>query len=209
MATNQAINDLHFMAAVIRRSSVQSEKYDLISGFETDDELYFGEFANGLVKRDFPNARRSLCEQLGASIAVRRKRLFHRKLHEEKLGERRQVAPVRPQQQPTVSASQPHALFSQAVALPTPLPLQRLKNQKNAPTRSDDTRSRFDGAATRGHLKAGPGLSTISMGSSVRNPDTVYPDMPQISSGNGRCTCPYCAKPLVTARLKKDLNYWK
>lgn len=31
MATKQSIDDLHFMAAVIRRSSVQSENYDLLS----------------------------------------------------------------------------------------------------------------------------------------------------------------------------------
>jgi hypothetical protein len=208
MATKQAIDDLHFMAAVIRRSSVQSEKYDLISRFETDDELYFGEFANLVVKREFPKARRSLCEQLGASIAVRRKRILHRKLHENKLGERRQVAPVGLGQQHTVSTSHPHVSPSQVVAGPIPLPVQRLKNQNNLSTGSDDTRSRFDGTAARGHL-ARPSLSTISMGSSVRNPEIFYPDMPQISSSDGRCTCPYCAKPLASEKLQKDNNYWK
>jgi hypothetical protein len=201
MATKQAINDLHFMAAVIRRSSVQNEKYNLITGFETNEELLFGQFARLLVKRDFPNARHSLCEQLAASIAVRRKMLSHRKLHEDKLGERRQVTPVGPQL--TVSPSE------QSQARPNPLPLQRLKNQKDRPTGSDDTRSRFDGQAARGYLQAGPSLSTISRGSSVRNRDILYPDMPEISSANGRCTCPYCGKPLVAKKLKEDLNYWK
>src|SRR5882757_1976028 len=76
-ATEQAIESLHFMAAAIRRSSVQSEKYILSSRFERDDELCFQEWAKLLVRREFPNARRSLCEHFGASIAVRRKRLFH------------------------------------------------------------------------------------------------------------------------------------
>ncbi|OBT39283.1 hypothetical protein VE00_10598 [Pseudogymnoascus sp. WSF 3629] len=208
MATKQSIDDLHFMAAVIRRSSVQSENYDLLSRFETGDELLFGEFAKGLVKREFPNARRSLCEQLGASIAVRRKKLLRRKLHEEKLGERRQDGPVKLRQQPTVSASQ-SSVFPSEGAASTPLPFQRLKNQDNRHTGSDNTRSKFDGAAARGHLKAGPSRSTTSMGSSIRNPDIVYPDMPQISGSSGRCTCPYCAKPLVAEKLQKYNNYWK
>jgi hypothetical protein len=93
-AAEQAIDDLHVMAAAIRRSSVQSQKYNLSSRFERDDDLYFEEHATLLVKREFSNAQRSLCEQLGASIAVRRKRLFRKKLHEEKLSTWREQVPV-------------------------------------------------------------------------------------------------------------------
>jgi hypothetical protein len=138
-AIEQAIDGLHFMAAAIRRSSVQSQKYNLSSRFERDDDLYFEERATLLVKRGFPNARRSLCEQLGASLAVRRKRLFRRKLHEEKLSKRREMDPVDPipPKQAMASESKPHISLSRPDARPSPLPLQRLKKEKNFPTGSD------------------------------------------------------------------------
>jgi hypothetical protein len=212
-ATEQAIDSLHFMAAAIRRSSVQSEKYILSSRFERDDELCFQAWAKLLVKREFPNARRSLCEHLGASIATRRKRLFHKKLHEEKLGERRKVAPAlpRPQQKVMVSTSTPQVSPSQLDTRPPPLPLiQRLKAQNNRPTGSDDTRSRLEGTAARKRIKGGPSFSTISMGSSVQNSTIPYPEMPQVSAGDKFCPCPYCRKPLEAGKLKiKDPKYWK
>ncbi|RDW74909.1 hypothetical protein BP6252_06051 [Coleophoma cylindrospora] len=207
-AAEQAIDDLHFMAAAIRRSSVQSVKYNLSSSFERDDELYFEGFATLLVKREFPNTRHSICEQLGASIAVRRKRLFRRKLHEEKLSTRRGKAPFgsRSAENATGAVAKPSLSPSQANVRPNPLPLQRLKGA-NKPTGSGDSRSRLESTAARNYLK-GPSLSTVSMGSSVRNTTIDYPLKPKHSEDDKFCACPYCARPLEVKKLKKD-KYWE
>ncbi|UKZ52305.1 hypothetical protein TrVGV298_006080 [Trichoderma virens] len=89
-ATEKSVTDLHFMAAAIRRASTQSQKYVLSSTFEQNEEAYFEDYATILARRDFPNARRSLCEHLGASVAVRRQKIFRKKAHEEKLSKRRE-----------------------------------------------------------------------------------------------------------------------
>jgi hypothetical protein len=209
-ATEQAIDDLHFMAAAIHRSSVQSEKYNLSSRFERDDDLYFGEYATLLVKREFPNARRSLCEQLGASIAVRRKRLFRSKLHEKKLNTSRKMLSFgpNPSEQATGSVSKSDVSLSHADAQLTPQSPQRLK-ENNVPTRSEDTTSKLASVEARNYIRKKRSLSTISIGSSVQISPIDYPEAPKSSEGDIHCACPYCAKPLEAERLKKDNNYWE
>ncbi|KAI1330203.1 hypothetical protein F5Y16DRAFT_31336 [Xylariaceae sp. FL0255] len=64
-AIQKALDELHFMAIAIRRSSVRSQKYNLSSHFPRDDDSYFQQQAGLLVRYFFPDARRSLCDQLG------------------------------------------------------------------------------------------------------------------------------------------------
>jgi DNA primase len=209
IAARQALNDLHFMASIIRKSSVQSEIYNLSSRVTRDDDLYFEENAQLLVKRDYPNARRSLQEQLGSSISIRRKRIYQRKLHEVKHQQRRQADQdnIRPPpRRGSTSASHPSP--SQADAKPKPLALQMLKKANDEHNNSIDTRSRFDGTAARKRLKRSSSTSS-SRGSTVRDSEIVYPDMPKFSKSDERCECPYCTKPLLVSQLRKDPEHWK
>ncbi|KAH8702324.1 hypothetical protein BGW36DRAFT_424603 [Talaromyces proteolyticus] len=205
-ATESAIDGLHFMASAIRRSSTQSQRYNLSSRFDRDDDISFEEYSVLLVKRDFPNARRSLCEQLGASIAVRRKRLFRSNIHEEKLSTRREI--VLPKQG-SGPVAQPRVSPSQADAQLTASQPHRLKIEYKASPWSDDTRSKLDSMAVRSYLNRGPSLSTISTGSSVRNTKVDYPAKPNAGNDDKYCACPYCAKPLELGRLRMDAKYWE
>ncbi|KAK4065219.1 uncharacterized protein Triagg1_8658 [Trichoderma aggressivum f. europaeum] len=83
-----ALDRLHLIAADIRRIWIRSLKYNLASSFHQNDDSYFHEQACILVRYYFRDARRSLCDQLGASLAIRRSKLLQRMRHEENFGTR-------------------------------------------------------------------------------------------------------------------------
>ncbi|KAM0518935.1 hypothetical protein ACHAPE_003925 [Trichoderma viride] len=80
----QALEGLYFMARAILRASVRSHEYSLSPHFHRDDDSYFQEQACLFVRHSFKDARRSLCNQLGASLAIRRSKFLQRMRHEEK-----------------------------------------------------------------------------------------------------------------------------
>lgn len=197
------------MASIIRKSSVQSEIYNLSSRVTRDDDLYFEEFARLLVKRDYSNARRSLQEQLGSSIAIRRKRIYQRKFHEEKHRQRRQADQDNVRPPPQMGSMFPsHPSPSQADAKPKPLALQMFNEANKEHNNSVDTRSRFDGTAARERLKRSS-FTSSSRGSTIRESEIIYPEIPKFSKSEERCECPYCAKPLLVSQLRKDPEHWK
>ncbi|KAL6900065.1 hypothetical protein GGI43DRAFT_56176 [Trichoderma evansii] len=202
-AIQKALDELHFMAAAIRRSSVRSQKYNLSSRFHRDDDSYFQEQACLLVRYYFMDARRSLCDQLGASLAMRRSKFFRRIQHEEKLRTRRNPEEskhsIRPQQLHNLDAE------GSQVNLPPKRPTVQFK----APLGTGDTRSQLNSEVARHHLRQGPALSTISMGSSIRLSSAIYPDKPKFTDGRKECACPYCARRLMTSRLKNEPKYWQ
>jgi hypothetical protein len=207
-AVQKSLDELHFMAIAIRRSSIRSHKYNLSSHFYREDDDYYLEQACLLVRYLFPDARRSLSDQLGASLAIRRKRFFQKMRHEEKLRDRRQPTelnvnrekvPIQP-----VGESQP------AIARANIEPNTPLKEKPVIlPVRSIDTASRMDSVAARDYLKTGPALSTISMGSSIHLSSMTYPEKPIFAEGDKQCACPYCSRLLSTTRLKDGSMYWQ
>jgi len=205
------------MATAIRRSSVRSQKYNLSSHFHRDDDSYFQQRAYLLVRYFFPDARRSLCDQLGESIAVRRKRIFQRIQREEKLSTRRQPAKPNNNLGKGVEGAE-RPLMSAQISMPqVDKRLANLSRQNPTvprrgpagPAGSADTGSRLDGVAARHYLKRGPALSTASTGSSIRLSTMTYPDKPRFVEGDERCACPYCARPLLTIRLENEPKYWQ
>ncbi|CAG9990474.1 unnamed protein product [Clonostachys byssicola] len=197
----EAVEELHFMASVIRRSSVRSQNYSLSSRFESDDDPYFENYVFLILSNTFPHARRSLCKQLGASIALRRKRLRWKIQHEEKLKTRQTPDQVNtsPEQATPVAQSQP--------SRPQPS-LPRQVEPRVIPPSSIGTRSNLDPGMARRRLKERPPLSTVSMGSSVCLSGRKYPPKPHPLPDATDCACPYCARRLSTAKLANDPRFW-
>lgn len=210
-AIQKALDELHFMAAAIRRSSVRSQRYNLSSHFHRDDDSSFQEQACLLVRYYFRDARRSLCDQLGTSLAMRRSKFFQRMRHEEKLSIRRSPEeskhPVKPAEGPVTRLQQLSPLDAEGSQ--ANLPKQKVAVRFKALLGSGDTGSQLDSVAARHHLKQGPALSAISMGSSIRLSSATYPDKPKFADGDRECTCPYCARRLMTIRLKNEPKYWQ
>ncbi|RFU77423.1 camk camk1 camk1-cmk kinase [Trichoderma arundinaceum] len=211
-AVEKSVDDLHFMAAAIRRASTQSQKYSLSSTFEQNEELYFENYATVLARREYPNARRSLCEQLGASIAIRRRKLSRKRMHEEKLGQRREVTALN--SKPTASNeshlnAKPQQTRTREESKIQPLVLRALQKKHNIPSVSHESGSELQSTVVRNYLKHGPTLSAVSSGSSIKTEAIEYPKKPKFSPGDKYCACPYCAKPLDSQRLGRDTNYWE
>ncbi|CAI7653491.1 unnamed protein product [Penicillium palitans] len=203
-----AIEELHFMASIIRRSSVRSQNYSLSSSFEKDDDHYFENYVFLIIRHTFPYARQSLCKQLGTSIALRRRRLRHKIQHEAKLRTRQtpRLVNTNTAQEPPIAQSQPYRPQSGLSPMSPSSPRQ--VEGGVIPTRTIDTRSNLNAGMARRDLKAGRALSTISMGSSVRLSDRKYPPKPHFQPGAVDCACPYCARRLTTAKLCKIPTFW-
>lgn len=87
-AIDSALNRLHFLAAAIRKSSAKQLEYN-VATFLSEYDILFHKDAVLLVRWRFPSARKGLCQQLGDSIAVRRRMLLQKHHHAKKLTVRR------------------------------------------------------------------------------------------------------------------------
>ncbi|KAK8877655.1 camk camk1 camk1-cmk kinase [Apiospora arundinis] len=204
-----AVEELHFMANVIRKSSVRNQIYNLSSDFGKDNDHYFENYVFLLVKHTFPHARISLCKQLSTSIAVRRKRLDHKIRHGQKLKTRRIPPSQVRSDQTRAHISQPVTSRLQLPPNPYPKPLHvPEKGNRVVPSSSIGTRSHLNVEMARRGLKARPSFSTISTGSSVRLSTRSYPPKPTFPVGATDCACPYCSQPLSVPKLIHNPSYW-
>lgn len=87
-AINSALDRLHSLAVIIREISAKRVEYT-VSTFLTDDDTVFRRDAASLVQWRFQAAGKGICQQLGDSIAVRRKILLMKNLHAKELTVRR------------------------------------------------------------------------------------------------------------------------
>ncbi|KAK6856466.1 HET-domain-containing protein [Apiospora arundinis] len=204
-----AVEELHFMANVIRKSSVRNQIYNLSSDFGKDNDHYFENYVFLLVKHTFPHARISLCKQLSTSIAVRRKRLDHKIRHGQKLKTRRMPPSQVSSDQTRAHISQPVTSRLQLPPNPYPKPLHvPEKGNRVVPSSSIGTKSHLNVEMARRGLKARPSFSTISTGSSVRLSTRSYPPKPTFPVGATDCACPYCSQPLSVPKLSHNPSYW-
>ena len=210
VAIEAALDRLHFLATAIRRASIQSNRYDLSSS-NRDSDAYFEQMATLLVRRRFPHAKGTLHEQLGASIAVRRKRLIHRLRHAEKLSfKRERTKSSRPQKNETVQLTLTrqggHDNFSSPRGMGSAVGATSVTNY-----------SKMDAGKAWNRIRRPPALSTISIGSSVQDVsiEHLYPEPPKFDSSDSqiRVPCQYCRRPLLAVMLRdKDggkSRYWK
>jgi hypothetical protein len=201
-----ATKHLLVVASAIRRSTVQSQKYDLSSKFDSKEDLLFEDLATKFVGREWPNARRSLCQQVGTAIAVRRKRLLRNRARSTPIDASDRRQPVTLARE-TVEAPQAPRV-SQGPKPPVPFRLEVLRAPESSSGRSVEAPSQLDSAVYRKNVNRGPTLSTISRGSAVQHADTVYPTLPHFHKDDQLCPCPLCIRPLKTKDLK-SAEYWR
>ncbi|PTB43804.1 hypothetical protein M441DRAFT_453279 [Trichoderma asperellum CBS 433.97] len=84
-----AIEELHALTEMIRKASIRNEDLSLDAAFIKDDTTDFKNHMFPIIRRMFPHAQPSLCDQLALSVAIRRRRLRLTFKDAEKLRARR------------------------------------------------------------------------------------------------------------------------
>jgi len=198
-----ALDRLHFLGAAIRKASAKRLEYNVTSYLTREDDL-FRKYAAAVVKRKFSQARSSLHEQLGDTIAVRRKLMFQKHRHATKLTVRRNPQASEPPERGVDNAAQPQvAIVSEdgrAMRAPQSAVTKASRPNRQAP------------ALKQILLPATPILpSIISSTSSVHDDSIEYPQCPQVTDNEKHVQCPYCLKALPALQLRgpqKD-DYWR
>ena len=167
----------------------------------------FQKYATAVVKRSFPEARPSLHEHLGDTIAVRRKFLLQKLRHATKLTTRRNPEanklPERGVDNPTkpqiaiVSGHRREMRLSTAV--------QSKATQASKPNRETPAFQQIF-QPVRPILQ-----SIVSSTSSVYDDSVEYPEYPKVADSDKHVKCPYCLKGLLAEHLRdpRKKDYWR
>ncbi|KAI0437237.1 hypothetical protein F4803DRAFT_566207 [Xylaria telfairii] len=206
-AIDLALNRLHFLAAAIRKASAKQLEYN-VTTFLSEDDIIFHKDAVSLVRWKFPAARKGLCQQLGDSIAVRRRMLLQKHHHAKKLAIRR-VPDKRPVPQQKESLEAKLETVTNIIS-----PQKRMVHHLNVPTSGITQASRPDPhapALRQIHLPKRPALTTlISTISALQEDSFEYPPRPTANPGESRVQCPYCFMPLDSIKLQsRGDDYWR
>lgn len=180
----EAVEQLQSLVRVIRDSYSLARNHHLPSEFITYDERDFENYALATVKRAFPHARTSLCNQLAATVALRRKRMLRKVHHQRKYGR----GPI-------------HVL--------APCSLTHYRVQDPASTDSHSSMSSSIVAADQQDLILGQALSELNIEPSTCMTERTYPPKPRIHPGGARCACPYCGNWLDKDKLNNGPAYWE
>jgi hypothetical protein len=206
-AVDAAIDMLLELAAVVRKSTVSKRDSRVSPYFVRPDDAYFEEIAKLLVRSRFPDARRTLSDQLGTSIFTRRRRLLYQQRHEDKLAHPRPVPSSLDSEQGLVTSILEK---KEQVARPTDYdrrqnPSALAQGNRTGPTPSDTELSKIHESLLNRRIKNPTTVSGRTSGSVSREEGQPgYPKHPPFQPGNKYCTCPYCSQPLPTAKLKTD-----
>jgi hypothetical protein len=205
-AVEDALDRLHFLAVAIRKASAKRLEYD-VNTFLTEEDALFRRDAACYVRWKFPGARKALCEQLGDSIAVRRRMLLNKRRHEKKLAMRRAADVVAPT---PVEYSDSVATASKPVH---PIPVSNQVTKAKAPpdTATIASRPAAQELLMR-HITKFPRTPLTSIRSSAPSGAEFsfeYPPAPRAKPGAKLVLCPYCCTPLEAAKLRTPKNnYW-
>ena len=205
-AIDSALDRLHFIAAAIKKASAKQLEYD-VATFLTNDDIVFRRDAASLVRCRFPAARKGLCQQLGDSIAVRRRMLLQTHRHAKRISKRRVVDKTSP-------AKQSQKSEAESRSIPDPEAKGNMMRQGNVPASNVTKASRPDPQAPvlkQLHLPKRPALTTVvSLISTIQEDLFEYPPPPSSKEGETWVQCPYCLMPLDYRELKKRGNkYWR
>ena len=204
-AVSAAIDMLFEMASAVRNSGNYNTESQIPPDFKRDDDKYFDIFAKTLVRKWFPYARRSLADQLGHSIFIRRRRILYQQRHEEKL-----AFPRAPSEKNLVNAAVV-ALPRRLEALQRPAPQGRLQlhpfarteeHSIIAPSLTEISRAQPPSKIIR-RLQAPTVVTERTRGSiKLEQARLEYPEAPL--SNQKYSVCPYCSAPLLTSQLRGD-----
>lgn len=207
-AIDSALDRLHFLAVTIRKASAKKVEYS-VTNFLTDDDVVFRRDAASLVHWRFPAARKSLCQQLGDSIAIRRKMLVLKNRHAKKLAVRRVTVT---DDCPPIEHSQ--NVYSRPPLSATPHGKDRLIRHSKLPPSGVTKASIPDPQSpvlNNVYFPKPRALTTVITTISTNYSDSFeYPAPPKASKGETRVQCPYCLMPLDFRELeKRNHEYWR
>lgn len=198
-AIDTAMDRLHFVAVAIRKASAKQLGHS-VTNFITDEDVVFRRDIASWVRYRFPAARRGLCQQLGDSIAIRRRMLLQTKRHAKKLAVRRVPGhvPSSKQQETNHLKHKPainHIADNRAVRHSSVLASGITKASRPNP----------DSPALKLLHRPKPRALTtvISTISTTQEDSFEYPPAPTASEGEPRIQCPFCFMPLERRELEK------
>ncbi|KAI6755658.1 hypothetical protein QX201_012296 [Fusarium graminearum] len=199
-----AIDILLELTATVRKSTVSVDWSSLQTDFDRPDD-YYSEYAKILARRWFPHARRSLTDQLGEAVFIRRRHILYKTYHEQKINYPR----------PNLSP--------QVVAIKNKRPSMPETSQKSTPTTNPQTvaqagepyppsstnLSTFNKGIFEKRKRNNVALSGITEGTVSTEESSfsyMYPDPPK-QDNPGYAKCPYCPKILTGKYL--TIEYWR
>lgn len=202
-AVGAAIDRLLILSVNIRRSSSQTHRLKQGSRNAQDESL-----CCLLVQTRYPNARKSLCSQLGASIYARGISLQYMQEHNKKLSYQRD----KQDDSGTLNneGEKPKEQFnSEAVSLNNNASPGKYKGTGGPETLPSEISPSVKARINR--MKIAPSSTVVSTGSAVRDeqPDEYdYPPQPRQKDGKGYQSCIICSMPLGPLMLTElDWKY--
>lgn len=190
-AAAAAIDRLIVLGTSIRRSGRQSHRSQgfTVSGAQEESLCCL------LVRRKFPHAQKSLCDQVGASIHIRGTSLQYLKKHNDKLAYQR--ATLEESASTTIGGGSGELQDQETNVLHD----QKHRSQQ-APTAVETLPSHVSRSKISRSKK--PTASIVSRGSTVQEvQDTAfyYPPEPKPSLGEKYISCKICSEPLEIETL--------
>lgn len=196
------ISSLHRLSATIRRSAARDRNSKAEHFIEKDDEgkninFVFQENVTRIIQQRFPDASKEVCERLGESISLRRRRVLYSRRHQVKLAVKPRVpAPaqgipriviqdITPQTLPTISY---HAVLAEPLPEPAPIAMS---------VRPSETDPSIPDSDTIGSTIAPSRASSASTGSMIQDQNMKYPSAPRVDPLTEEASCPYCAAVLT------------
>jgi hypothetical protein len=203
-AVSDIISSLHRLSATIRRSAARDRNSKASSFVERDDEgkdinSVFQENVTRIIQQRYPDASKAVCERLGESISLRRRRVLYSRRHQLKLAVKPQLpAPaqrvipvVMPDIIPqTLPVTPDHSPIPQSLPQFVPVAMS---------VRPSETAASIPDSDTQGSTIAPSRAPSASTGSMIQDHSLRYPSAPRVNTPTGDASCPYC-----TAVLTKD-----
>ncbi|KAF2015101.1 hypothetical protein BU24DRAFT_482612 [Aaosphaeria arxii CBS 175.79] len=198
-AVEMALDTLLELAATIKKSTIPMTAAHLDVHYPRPDDSYFPQLASTLARSRFPAAPKSLTDQLGYSIYLRRKRLLYQQRHDRK------VSFPSSEKLPNVgfleeNSSPPGAPETTPYLVPREV-RARVSFSNVAPSMTQA--SRIDGSLLRRRMKSRTVISSRVSGKISREETHIdYPPLPEPDkTAPGWCVCPFCSRPLECAGL--------
>lgn len=196
-----AVDVLIELTAMVRKSTVSVGDSILHTTFHRTDD-YFSDYAKTLTRRWFQDARKSLTDQLGEAIFIRRRHILYRMKHEEKIIYPRTGAWT----STSIKSTEPvtvHPVTADAFPETKPRPTTTIPvfgaSAPSSTNVSEFQKERFK--RRQGRHGALSGISEGSISTTETSFSYMYPEPPKL--GDERyTTCPYCLMILNS----NDLN---
>lgn len=209
-AVSDIISSLHRLSATIRRSAARDRNPKAANFVERDDEgkdisTVFQENVTRIIQQRYPDASKAVCERLGESVTLRRRRVLYSRRHQAKLAIRPQVRKVLPAVVPHIIPQTflPITLDHTPIPQPSPEPAPIAMS-----VRPSETAASVPDSDTQGSTIALSRASSASTGSMIQDQSLRYPPAPKVDARTGEASCPYCAAVLTKDEVF-NTKFWR